>query len=32
MIHGNNFFDQPINDDSKTYGNIRKIPTGIGDD
>ena len=32
VIHGNNFFDQPINDDSKTYGNIRKIPTGIGDD
>ena len=27
-----NFFDQPINDDIKTYENIRKIATGQGDD
>ena len=26
------FFDQPINDDTKTYENIRKIATGQGDD
>ena len=27
-----NFFDQPINNDIKTYENIRKIATGQGDD
>ena len=26
------FFDQPINNDVKTYENIRKIATGQGDD
>ena len=26
------FFDQPINNDLKTYDNIRKISTGKGDD
>ena len=31
MIDGRNFFDQPINSMSKTYENIRKIATGIGD-
>ena len=32
MIDGKNFFDQPINSITKTYGNIRKIATGQGDD
>ena len=32
MIDGKNFFDQPINSDLKTYENIRKIATGLGDD
>ena len=32
MIHGRNFFDQPINSMSKTYENIRKIATDKGDD
>ena len=32
MIRGGNFFDQPINNINKTYENIRKIPTGKGDD
>ena len=27
-----NFFDQPIKNDKITYGNIRKIATGQGDD
>ena len=31
-IDGRNVFDQPINDDIKTYENIRKIATGQGDD
>ena len=31
MIHGINFFDQPIKNDLKTYDNIRKIATGQGD-
>ena len=26
------FFDQPINSELKTYENVRKIPTGKGDD
>ena len=32
MIHGKYFFDQPINNDIKTYENIRKIVAGQGDD
>ena len=32
MTDGKNFFDQPINSDIKTYGNIRKIATGQGYD
>ena len=32
MIDGKSFFDQPINNDFKTYENIRKIATGQGDD
>ena len=31
-IDGRNFFDQPMNDDIKTYENIKKIATGQGDD
>ena len=31
-IDGKNFSDQPINNDIKTYENIRKIATGQGDD
>ena len=31
-IDGRNFFDQPTNNDGKTYYNIRKIATGQGDD
>ena len=31
MIDGKNFFDQPINGDTKTYENIRKIVIGKGD-
>ena len=30
MIDGKNFFDQPINNITKTYENIRKIPTVQG--
>ena len=32
MINSRNVFDQPINSMNKTYGNIRKIATGKGDD
>ena len=32
MIDGKNYFDQPINNDFKTYENIRKIATGQEDD
>ena len=32
MIDGKNIFDQPINNDFKTYENIRKIAAGQGDD
>ena len=32
MIDWKNFFDQPIKNDKRTYGNIRKIATGQGDD
>ena len=31
-IDGKNVFDQPINNNTKTYENIRKIATGQGDD
>ena len=31
-IDGRNFFDQPINNDIKTYGNIRNIATDQEDD
>ena len=31
-IDGRNLFDQPINNDIKTYDKIRKIATGQGDD
>ena len=31
MIDGRNFFDQPANNDLRTYDNIRKIATGQGD-
>ena len=31
-IDGRNFYDQPINDLIKQYGEIRKISTGQGDD
>ena len=32
MIDGQNFFDQPVKNDIKTYDNIRKTATGQGDD
>ena len=32
VIHGKNFFDQPIKDNKVTYENIRKIAMGKGDD
>ena len=32
MIDGRNFFDQPINNMTKTYKNIRKITASQGDD
>ena len=32
MINGENFFDQPIKNNKVTYGNIRKIVIGQGDD
>ena len=32
MINRQNFFDQPIKNNSRTYDNIRKIATGQGDD
>ena len=32
MIDGQNFFDQPVKKNLKTYDNIRKIETGQGDD
>ena len=31
-IEGRNIFDQPMNNNIKTYENIRKIVTGQGDD
>ena len=32
LIDNRNFYDQPINDQIKKYDEIRKIPTGKGDD
>ena len=32
MINGKNAFDQPINNDFKTFEHVRKIATGQGDD
>ena len=32
FIDGKNFFDQPVENNSKTYDNIGKIATGQGDD
>ena len=32
MIHGQNFFDQPVKNDMKTYVDIWKVSTGHGDD
>ena len=32
MIDGRNFYDQPINDLIKQYGEVRKVSTGQGDD
>ena len=32
MIDGKNFFDESVKNDKVTYGNIRKIATGRGDD
>ena len=32
MINGENFFDQSVKNNKVTYENIRKIPTGQGDD
>ena len=31
LIHGRNFYDQPINDSIRKYDEIRKIATGKGD-
>ena len=32
MIDGKIFFDQPMSSELKTYGNVRKIATGKGDE
>ena len=32
LIDGRNFYDQPINDKTKKYDEIRKVSTGYGDD
>ena len=32
MINGQNFFDQPVENNLTTFDNIRKIATGQGDD
>ena len=32
LIDGRNFYDQPINDTTKQYKEIRKIAAGQGDD
>ena len=31
MIDGRNFFDQPVNNELRTYDNIQKSATGQGD-
>ena len=31
-INGKTFYDQPINDSIKQYGEVRKVSTGQGDD
>ena len=31
IVHGRNFFDQPIENDLKTFDNIRKIAIGQSD-
>ena len=32
MIDGQNFSDQPVKDNLRTYGNTQKIASGQGDD
>ena len=32
MINGKKFFDQPVENNLRTYDNIRKNATGQGDD
>ena len=32
MIYGQNFFDQLVKNDLRTFDNIRNIATGQGDD
>ena len=32
MLNGENFFDQPVKNDMRTYDNIREMATGQGDD
>ena len=32
MIDAQNFFDQPVKNDSRKHDNIRQIATGQGDD
>ena len=32
LIHGRNFYDQPINDMIKQYDEVRKVSIGYGDD
>ena len=32
MMDGQNFFDQPVKNNLRTYDNIQKIATGQGDD
>ena len=32
MTDGQNFFDQPVKNDLRTYDKIRKFATGQGDD
>ena len=31
MIDGQNVFDQPVTNNLRTYDNIQKIATGLGD-
>ena len=32
MINGQNFFNEPTQNDLRTYDNIQKVATGQGDD